>query len=354
MTELIRRLDRARFLVHVACFRREGAWLPRVIERAASVVEFPIRGFSRPASVRQLSRFAAWCRRERIAILQTCDLYANVFGLLGGALAGVPLRIASRRELNPDKTAGQLRLQRLAYRFADRVVANSPAAAAFLADEGVPRSMIAIVANGLDADAFVQRPPREQVRRVITVANLRTEKSHETLIAAAALLSRSCPELRYVIVGDGPRRAELEAFARQEGVDRIIEFTGHREDVTSLLADADVFVLPSRSEAFPNAAIEAMAAGLPVIASAVGGLLDLFRAPGTGVLVPPCDPAALAFALQRLHANPGAAAAMGAAARHEVRSRYSFERMVSAFEDLYDQGLAARRVARPQTVQAGV
>ena len=117
MIELIRRLDPARFRVHVACFHREGAWLPRVIERAASVVEFPIHGFARPSTVWQLFKFARWCRRERIAVVQTCDLYANIFGLPGAALAGVPVRIGSRRELNPDKTDGQIRLQRLAYRF---------------------------------------------------------------------------------------------------------------------------------------------------------------------------------------------------------------------------------------------
>jgi hypothetical protein len=103
MTELIRRLDRDRFVVHAACFRRTGQWLPRVVERAASVVEFPIGGFGRPATLRQLMRFAGWCRRERIAVVHTCDFYSNVFGLPGALLGGVKVRIGSRRELNPDK-----------------------------------------------------------------------------------------------------------------------------------------------------------------------------------------------------------------------------------------------------------
>lgn len=354
MTELIRRLDRRRFAVHAVCFRREGAWLSRVIDHAASVVEFPIGGFARVATLRQLLRFAAWCRRERIAVVHTCDFYSNVFGLPGAWLGGVPVRIGSRRELNPDKSTTQIRVQRTAYRFAMRVVANSPAAATILEEEGTPHAKTSLIPNGVDATAFPERAPRRHVRRVITVANLRPEKGHETLIAAASLLAGSCPELRYSIVGDGARRAELEAFARARGVDHVVEFLGHREDIPSLLASSDVFVLPSRSEAFPNGAIEAMAAGLPVVASGVGGLLDLIESPRTGLLVPPSDAEALAAALKILYSDPARAAAVGAAARREVRSRYSFDRMVSAFESLYEAELNARQPLRAQAAQAGV
>jgi glycosyltransferase involved in cell wall biosynthesis len=354
MTELMRRLDDRRYRVHAVCLRREGSWLPAVIHRAASVVEFPITGFATISTLRQLWQFARWCRRERIAVLQTCDFYSNVFGLLGGALAGVPVRIASRRELNPDKTSGQIRLQRLAYRFADRIVANSPAAAGILREEGVPSSAIALISNGVDAAAYPDRPPRPNVCRVITVANLRPEKSHETLIAAAAQLASVCPDLRYQIVGDGSRRQELEALARARGVSGIVEFLGHRDDVPALLAAADVFVLPSRSEAFPNGAIEAMAAGLPVVACAVGGLLDLIETGRTGILVPPSDPEPLADALQSLCADPGRSHAMGREARREVQARYSFERMIAAFDDLYAAELRARHVVRARTAEAGI
>jgi glycosyltransferase involved in cell wall biosynthesis len=354
MTELIRRLDAGRYKVHAVCFRREGAWLPRVIERAASVVEFPIDGFARIQTVRQLWRFAAWCRRERIAIVHTCDFYSNVFGLPGAMLGGVRSRVGSRRELNPDKSEGQIRLQRFAYRFATRIVANSPAAAACLRSERVPASKVTVIANGVNGTAYPEAPPRDSIRRVITVANLRPEKSHETLIAAAAMLATSCPELRYTVVGDGARRHELESLARARGVERIMEFVGHREDVPALLAASDLFVLPSRSEAFPNGVIEAMAAGLPVVASAVGGLLDLVESGRTGVLVPPSDPEPLAAALKGLYDDPARACAIGAAARREVMARYSFERMVGTFEELYESELHAHHLVRAETAQAGI
>jgi L-malate glycosyltransferase len=363
MTELIRRLDPERFTVHVACFEKAGAWLPRVAERAASIAEFPIRGFARPATFRALLAFASWCRHNRIAVVQTCDLYANVFGLPGAALAGVPVRIGSRRELNPDKTPGQIRLQRQAYRCATKVVANSQAARAMLEQEGLPSTSIAVIPNGIDAGAFAQRAdasPSQSLpavaaqsrRRVVTVANLRPEKSHETLIAAAAQLAGDFPDVQFQIVGNGPRRAELEALVHAKGLERSVVFLGHREDVSRLLSDADVFVLPSRSEAFPNGAIEAMAAGLPVVASAVGGLLDLIEPGRTGLLLPPGDPDALAGALRQLFTDRALASRLGDAARTHVHQRYSFERMVTSFEELYTTGLAAGLVSGAHRAQA--
>jgi glycosyltransferase involved in cell wall biosynthesis len=354
MTELIRRLDDNRYRVHAVCFRREGRWLDRVEARAASVVDFPIRGFARPSTLVALARFASWCRRERIAVLQTCDFYANVFGLAGARLAGVPVRIGSRRELNPDKSDRQITLQRRAYRCATHLVANSPAAREILRAEGISSPQIALIPNGIDLAAHASERHTRPIRTVVTVANLRPEKNHETLIAAAAILAPVHPDVRYQIVGDGSRRAELEALARARGVDRIVEFLGHRDDIPELLAAGDLFVLPSRSEAFPNGAIEAMAAGLPVVASDVGGLRDLIVHGRTGLLVPPANPEALAAAIGALVTGPAQARAIGDAGRNEVRSRYSFERMVAAFDTLYQSALGASHGWRALTAQAGI
>ena len=350
MIELIRRLDPSRFTVHVACFDKRGAWLPRVAERARSIVEFPIRGLARPATMAALLRFARWCRAERIEVLQTCDFYANIVGLPGAALARVPVRIGSRRDLNPDKSRAQIRLQRQAYRCATTVVANCAAARGILLAEGLAPASIAVIPNGVDDPA--PAAAGKQQKRIITVANLRAEKNHETLIAAADLLSTDFPEVEFQIVGDGPRRAELEALVRSRRLENRISFLGHREDVGRLLSEASIFVLPSRSEAFPNGAMEAMAAGLPVVASAVGGLLDLIEHGRTGLLIEPGNPTALADALRRLLTNQAAAAQIGEQARAQVHQRYSFDRMVKAFEDLYLAGLPARSLSGVRRAQA--
>jgi len=334
MTELIRRLDRGRFDVHVACFHPEGAWLP-FVEACAPVTAFPIRGFARFATIARAAAFARWCRTRRIAVVQSCDLYANAFALPAAALVGVAARIGSRRELNPDKSAAQIALQRQAYRFAHAVVANSNAARRQLESEGVAPARIRVIPNGVSADRFADRPAPRPVSRIVTVANLRREKAHEVLLAAAAQLASRYPQLTFDIAGDGPRLSELRELAKTLGVADRVTFLGHREDVPALLAGADAFVLPSRSEAFPNGAIEAMAAGLPVIASATGGLLDLIEDGRTGVLVRPDDVDALTQAIAELIASPARASALGATAREEVTGRYSFDRMVRAFEDLY-------------------
>jgi len=334
MTELIQRLDRSRFDVHVACFHKEGAWLDRV-EACAPVSAFPIRGFARPGTLARAASFARWCRARRIAVVQTCDLYANTFALPAARLAGVSARFGSRREINPDKTPGQIALQRQAYRCAHAVVANSNAAARQLGSEGLAAGRVRIIPNGVSLERFATRREPRPVSTILTVANLRKEKAHEVLLAAAARLTLRHPQLQFLIAGDGPRMGELRAMVDTLRLAGHVRFLGHREDIPALLARADAFVLPSRSEAFPNGAIEAMAAGLPVIASAVGGLLDLIDDGQTGLLVRPDDPVALGNALEGLVMSPARAGLLGAAGRAEVAERYTFDRMVRSFENLY-------------------
>jgi hypothetical protein len=136
MIELIARLDRRRFRVHPVCFHSEGAWFDRVSGLGEPVAVFPIHGFRRPGTARQLRAFSQWCQHHHIAVLHTCELYSNIFGLPGAALASVPVRIGSRRGFV--EPSGAQWLQRIAYSAAHRVVANSQAAAARLRVEGVP------------------------------------------------------------------------------------------------------------------------------------------------------------------------------------------------------------------------
>ncbi|HEX5473905.1 MAG TPA: glycosyltransferase [Vicinamibacterales bacterium] len=346
MVRLIRGLDPAVFEVHAACFRAEGPWLAEAAACAASIAEFPIHGFRSRESWRQVVAFARWCRAREITAVVTSDFYTNVLGLAGAALARVPIRLAGRREINTDKTIAKLILQRAAYALAHRVVANADAGAARLRREGVRRSRIRVVPNEIEVPDGPARSPRP-IARVLTVANLRAEKGHDVLIDAVARVSRAT--VAFDLAGDGPCRSALEARARARGVADRVRFLGHRDDVPQLLAQADAFVLPSRTEAFPNGLVEAMAAGLPVIASGVGGISELVEDGVTGLLVPPGDPGALAAAVDRLAADPQAAWAMGAAARRLVVERYAAPRMVSGFADILRAELAVRTraVQRP-------
>src|SRR6266850_2174643 len=148
MIELIRRLDPARWTVHIACFHTRGAWFGRAREAAASVATFPVTSFQSLQALKHLWAFARWCRTQKIAVVHTTELYSNIFGLPGAALAGVPVRIGNRREINPDKSAAQIALQRAAYGAAHKIVANSHAAADRLREERVPARKITVIPNG--------------------------------------------------------------------------------------------------------------------------------------------------------------------------------------------------------------
>ena len=340
MTELIRRLDRKRFDVHAACFHRRGVWLPRIEGVVSEIAEFPIASFRSPSTLARFGAFVRWCRARQIAVLQAADLYANAFALPAAALAGVAVRVGSRREVHPSRGRGLSALQRAGYAAAHRVITNSDAGAARLRSEGIPSDRISVVRNGLDLAAFPLRssPPRQ--RRIVSVGRLRPEKAHEVLIAAVARLRPAWPDVRLRLIGDGPREAALRQIAGEYGLLDCVEFLGHRDDVPALLREADVFALPSRSEASPNAVLEAMAAGVPVVASDVGGIPEAITPGLTGILVPPGDDEALAGALGHLFSDPLQAERLGLAARRHVEGHYSFTRMVGAFEELYLAELA--------------
>jgi len=348
MVELIRRLDQRLFRIHVACFHRRGALLARAAERADSISAFSVSGFRRVSALRQLIAFARWCRQVEARVVHACELYANLFALPGATLAGAPVRIGNRRELaTADKSAAQLACQRTAYRLAHVVVANSDAASALLRREGVPPHKIRTIANGLDITQFAPPAHRPDVRRILIVANLRPEKGHDLLIDASVRIADRHPAVEFQVAGDGPLRDDLIARAVANGVRDRFHFLGHRNDVPALLAASDLFVLPSRSEASPNAVIEAMAAGLPVVASRMGGIPELITPGVTGELVPPGDATGLAECLMSLIERPAHRHALGSAARAHVARRYSFDRMVASFEELYLSLLESRGSVGP-------
>jgi glycosyltransferase involved in cell wall biosynthesis len=333
--ELVRRLDRHRFHVHLACFHRRGALLDDV-PASVPVEAFPLEGFRSTAGAMQLVRFARWCRRIRARLVHTCDLYANTFGLPGARLAGVPARIGSRREvLTGDKTRLQRAGQRAAYRLAHAVVANSAAAAEQLLREGVPDRKVRLIPNGVDPSRFEGSFTPRPLRRVAMVANLRAEKGHDVLIDAAPQILAAHPDAEFLLAGDGPQRDALVERARRRGVADRMQFLGQCRDVPAVLAGADLFVLPSRSEALPNAVIEAMAAGLPVVASNVGGIPELITNQVSGILVAPGDPRALARAVIDVMEQPGCALQMGREARDLVTREFGFGRLVARVEQLY-------------------
>jgi glycosyltransferase involved in cell wall biosynthesis len=241
----------------------------------------------------------------------------------------------------PAKTA----FKRTQYAAADAVIALSPSSAAFLAERyGWTRA--AVVPNGLPprpgtgpVDAATTAQPTAASGgpvHVITVGSVIDQKGHDVLVAAAA---RAAGGWRATVIGDGPDRPGLAARADRQGLP--VAFAGWREDVEAELDRAAVACLPSRWESAPYAALEAMRAGLPLVASDVDGLRDLVQDGVNGVLVPPEDPAALAGALDRLAAMPELRTRLGAAARVRA-AEFTSDRMARETAAVYGSAVARR------------
>lgn len=217
----------------------------------------------------------------------------------------------------------------------DHVVACSEAVRRFLVDAcGYDAQRVTVIRNG-----WTGRPlPRSGSNRfvVVCVANMRPAKGHELLVEGFAEFHQEVPEARLLLVGDGPLRSRVARQVRDRGIEDAVEFTGAVDDVWPQLARADVAVLPSHNETFGIAALEAMAAGLPVVATRVGGIPELVEDGITGRLVPPRDVSALCRAFHFLYSNRSQADAMGRAGA-EKASDMTVERMAKRYFSLYER-----------------
>jgi glycosyltransferase involved in cell wall biosynthesis len=283
-------------------------------------------------------------RRERPDVLHAFLLHSYLTAAPAARLARVPVLVAGRRSLGDFKQDRRLllRLERLATRTTDLLIANAHAVAEDTKErERVPVEKISVVYNGLPDDAFTACAPTSIETGnpiLLCIANLKAYKGHEHLLRAAALLRARGRPCTLLLAGEGEQRPKLERQARQLRLD--VRFLGACTEVGPLLARADVVVLPSVHEGMSNAVMEAMAAGRPVVATAVGGTPELLR--GRGILVPPGDPSALAAAIDALLADPGRRASLGAAARRWSQTHLSADSMVSEHVRIYSDLLELR------------
>jgi glycosyltransferase involved in cell wall biosynthesis len=297
------------------------------------------RGSFRPwRLVRTLAALAREVRRRDIRLVHSFDFYSNVPGVLAARLTARS-SVASQRELGDLKMPRQRRVQAFVLRRADRVVVNSPAVAERVrAETCVSRGRIVEVPNLVDHRRFAgsrRRSGMSPAPVVGTLANLRPEKGIGDLVRAAALVRGRYPAARFVVWGDGVCRGAIETEVDRLGVADIVRGAGATAVPERALAEMDLFVLPSLSEATSNALLEAMAAGLPVVATRVGGSPLIVEDGVTGLLVPPGAPGELAKAVITLLDDPRRAEAMGAAASAKVRVDHGAERVLASIEAVY-------------------
>jgi glycosyltransferase involved in cell wall biosynthesis len=333
-------LDRTRWDVQVGCLRAEGALRARLAAAGISATSWGRGSLKPPRLALAVTALARHLRRRRIALVHCFDFYSDVLGVLAARLARRPV-IASQRELGDLRSPRERRVYRLVLRAAHLVVVNSEAVAARLrAGTVVREERIVVVPNGVDTARFHPAPrPADGEVVVGALGNLRPEKGLEDLVAAAALVGERCPRARFVIHGDGAGRAALQAQVARQGLGHVVRLAGATAQPAAALRALDVFALPSLSEASSNALLEAMATGLPVVATRVGGSSMIVADGITGLLVPPREPAALAKALITLIEDRRLAARLGAAAAKTVRATHSLPAMLARVDELYARAL---------------
>lgn len=354
--ELALRLDPAHYAVTLGCLQLVGPLLAKLEGSSVSVMEWKTRGgVNSPAGIYQILRLARFLRRNRFEVVHLHDLWSNLLGIPAAWLARVPVIISSRRDLAHLAwyTPRRRKILRHLQSLSTAVLVNSAEIREQLVrEDGFPPASIRVVYNGIDLDRFKNAggnrerlfPGLQDCKLVVSVANMHSDiKGQPTLIKAAAEVCAKFSEARFVLIGDGSRRAAFETMAAELGLKNNVLFLGQRHDVADLLAGCDIAVLPSQAEGFPNALLEYMAAGLPAIATDVGGNREVIEHAVNGLLTAPNDPHAMAREILYLLENPTAAADMANAGRDRVQKDFSFDKLVANTDALYTDLLQARR-----------
>jgi glycosyltransferase involved in cell wall biosynthesis len=348
-----------RFQVSLAALKADGVLRSQVADlELGEILCYPLTSFYDANALRQLRRFAADLRRLEIDVLHTHDFYTNIFGMFAGRLAGVPVRIASRRETSGMRSRAQEQTQRAAYALAHRIVANSEAVQCKLIAEGVSKEKITTIHNGFDPERILsdQSSSRERAlvalgleknssqRFVTIVANMRHEvKDYPMFLRAAQRVSNAAPDIGFLLAGEGELRSSLETLAAELGIANQTVFLGRVADIGALLCVSDVCVLASKAEGFSNSILEYMAAGCPAVATDVGGAREAIVENETGYLVSSGDDKLMAERIISLLGNPEMARQMGESGKHVVAAKFSTAAQLQNTEALYERLLLNRR-----------
>jgi glycosyltransferase involved in cell wall biosynthesis len=337
-------LDRRRFQLTVFHLHETGPLRARYEALGVQLLHLPIGRLYSPRTAGQGMRFLRLLRREGIKVVHTHDLYTNIFATPWGRLAGCRV-IASRRWLDASPRPGLVPLNRYSYRFAHRVVVNSSVVGRLMIDtERVPAARVVELPNFLEERAFqhVAAEARDARRNswgippgafvIGTVARLAPVKNHAMVMRALQLLDE---DVHLVLIGAGPSRRALEELATDLHVQRRVHFAGQVVESENQHQFFDVSVLCSRSEGFPNAVIEALAAGCPVVATPVGGIPEVISDRQTGLLVPVDQPDALAASVQELRRDEALRKRLSEAGPARARGKYHQTLVIARLEALY-------------------
>jgi L-malate glycosyltransferase len=350
--ELARALRESNYPLHLGCVQKKGPFL----EGLGEIHEFPLGGSLYGLhSIRSRWNLTRFLKTKKISVAHAFDFYSNLTLIPAAKLARTPAVIGSHRQLGDLLTPAQFKAQLMMFRWCDRVVCNSKAAAERLFQAGLPENKVVVIGNALSAEAFADVAPAlprvAGILRVVMIARMNaTYKNHHEFIKSAARVSAKYSNVEFILVGDGPLRPQLERQVADLGLREKVKLLGDRRDIAAVLASVDVSVVPSASESLSNVMLESMAAGVPIIATAIGGNVEL-AGEGRAVLVPPDDEEALAAKLMRLISDPALRSSIASEAREFAKANFSAETIRSKYCELYAEVLDRKRTRIPQVRQ---
>ena len=350
VVNVINRLDRDRFVSSVCCLKHAGEFARRIEDPRVAIHELHWRGGNDPRLALRLARLL---RRTRPDIVHTRNAEPFFYGFAGAKLARAKALVHSEHGRKFDDRPARFAVQRWMSRHTDAIFAVSGQLKTDLVRHiGMPEASVEVLHNGVDLSRFnvaaradAPSPAREALRRdwgvpagalvVGSVGRLVAVKNYALLLRAVA--SSGLDDVHLVLAGEGPERAALTALAASLGIASRLHLLGHSNDVDRVLGAFDVFVLPSFSEGMSNTLLEAMAAGVPPVASDVGGNGEIVRDGVDGRLFPSDDEAALRACLAALCRDEAARARLATAARERVLSTFDIRQMIERYEQLYER-----------------
>ncbi len=345
---LLNNLDRSRVEPYLVCLH-DSEWLSKQsFDFGYSIIDFnKILSFDTP---RFISQFKELHKQERFDIVQVFFIDANIIGVMAAKSAGIKGIIASRRNAGDRHSALQMNALRFLRRYTTKYLANSEGIARTTMElEGAPREQIEVIYNGMYLDKFKKMTPemRSTMRRewevgeddilVGLVGNLRAVKNIESLIDAAARLQAVNDKVRFVVVGEGGRRESLQGKINDAGLTQRFKLVGRYGDVIPCLAAFDIGVLCSKAEGFSNSIIEYMAAGLPVVASDVGGNKEAVEHKKTGYIYSLSDPDGLFVNLSKLIESKELISLMGDLGREKAMANYDVSKYIESHHEFYER-----------------
>lgn len=337
--------------IFVAVLNNEGV-LKNEIEQLgfSEIPEFRLTSFYDLNFIKQLKKCVRFLRENNIQVVQTHDFYTNVFGITAAKLAGVSLKIASKRETGGMRTPPQKFIETQIFKIADFIVANSQAVKNYLMTEGVSGAKIKVIYNGLDLKRLTPQiaggkeiceklnlPLDEKIKFITLVANLRhTVKNQPMFLRAARQVINEFPLAHFVLAGEGELKESLEKLAKELKIENNTHLIGRCTEISELLSVSYACVLTSYNEGFSNSILEYMAAGKPVVATNVGGASEAIIENETGYLVESNEAEKMAARLKELLADETKAAEFGQKGAETVRAKFSLKTQLRETLALYE------------------